>query len=215
MYTNEFLENKFSLEPNQKLPIKLPIDRYFGLTTIFHDLKFKVGAEIGTDNGRYTKWIFIKNKGVKIYCVDPYLAYDDYVESHNREQEEIDQHFERAKQRLAEFNVEFIRKTSMEAVKDFEDNSLDFVFIDGNHTFQYVVNDIAEWEKKVKIGGIVSGHDYWRSFDSKKPLYVETLNPIDKIKLVQVKDAIRAWAGANRINPWFVTKDNCWFYVKI
>ena len=215
MDINEYLKNKFQLDYSQKSPIKININRFFGLSSLFHDLGYKVGAEIGTDNGRYTKWLFIKNRGVKIYCIDPYLAYEDYVESHQRGQEDMDQHFENAKQRLAQFNVEFIRKPSMEAVKDFKDESLDFVFIDGNHTFQYVVNDIAEWEKKVRPGGIVSGHDYWRSYDSKKPLYVKTLNPVEKIKLVQVKDAVKGWTGANRISPWFVTKDKCWFYGKV
>lgn len=48
----------------------------------------------------------------------------------------------------------------MDVVKQFKDESLDFVYIDGNHSFQHVVNDLCEWEKKVKVGGIVAGHDY-------------------------------------------------------
>ena len=102
----------------------------------------------------------------------------------------------------------------MEALKDFNDNSLDFVFIDGNHTFEYVVEDIAQWSKKVKVGGIVSGHDYWRSIESEKPLYVKNLTLLEQLKLVQVKDAVNSWVSANRIKPWFITKDLCWFYVK-
>ncbi len=49
----------------------------------------------------------------------------------------------------------------MEAVADFADNSLDFVYIDGNHDFRYIAEDISEWTNKVKKGGIVSGHDYF------------------------------------------------------
>ena len=48
----------------------------------------------------------------------------------------------------------------MDAVKDFADRSLDFVYIDANHEPQFVEEDIREWSKKVKVGGIVSGHDY-------------------------------------------------------
>lgn len=48
----------------------------------------------------------------------------------------------------------------MEAVKSFRDKSLDFVYIDGNHTLPYIINDIIEWSKKVRMGGIISGHDY-------------------------------------------------------
>jgi predicted O-methyltransferase YrrM len=54
----------------------------------------------------------------------------------------------------------------MEAVKDFKDESLDFVFIDGNHQYSYVLEDITEWSKKVRSGGIVSGHDYFEFLDN-------------------------------------------------
>ena len=57
-------------------------------------------------------------------------------------------------------NCKIIRKTSMEATKEFKDKSIDFVYIDGNHTFKYVAEDICEWSKKVKSGGIIAGHDY-------------------------------------------------------
>ena len=58
-------------------------------------------------------------------------------------------------------NCKIIRKTSMEAVEGFEDESLDFVYIDANHEFRYIAEDLFEWTKKVKKGGIVSGHDYF------------------------------------------------------
>lgn len=48
----------------------------------------------------------------------------------------------------------------MEALKQFKDNSLDFVYIDGNHDYQFVLDDITGWTKKVKMGGAVAGHDY-------------------------------------------------------
>jgi glycosyltransferase involved in cell wall biosynthesis len=48
----------------------------------------------------------------------------------------------------------------MQAVTDFADESLDFVYIDGNHQLKYVVEDIVEWTKKIKKGGIIAGHDY-------------------------------------------------------
>jgi len=205
---------KFNIDLEQKSPIKLPIDRFRGLTGLFNELGFKVGAEIGVDNGRYSKWLCIKVKKLKLFCVDPWIEYEDYIESHNQNKTDMDTHYERAKTRLAKFNVEFVRKTSMEAVKDFKDNSLDFVFIDGNHTFEYVVNDIAEWSKKVKPGGIVSGHDYWRSIESKKSLYINGLTDLERLKLVQVKDAVDGWMKANQISSWFLTIGSTWFYVK-
>jgi hypothetical protein len=54
-----------------------------------------------------------------------------------------------------------VRKTSEIASKDYKNNSLDFVFIDGDHSYDGVFNDITNWFPKIKIGGIISGHDYW------------------------------------------------------
>ena len=48
----------------------------------------------------------------------------------------------------------------MDALDDFEDNSLDFVYIDGNHTLPFIAMDIFGWEQKIRKGGIISGHDY-------------------------------------------------------
>lgn len=202
------------------MPIQLPIERQKGLTSLFNELGFKIGAEIGTSKGRYAKWLFAKIKGLKLFCVDPWEVYDDYIELHDKSKQGLfDRYFEETKQRLAGKNVEFIRKYSIDAIKDFLDNSLDFVFIDGNHTFEYVIEDIAAWEKKVRHGGIVSGHDYWNSFN-KRHYYVPNLNPVEKMKLCQVKDAVDAWTKTNQINPWFITSPSrldkfpSWLWIK-
>jgi len=48
----------------------------------------------------------------------------------------------------------------MEAVKEFEPRSLDFAYIDGDHRFPYVAQDIYYWFWKIKKGGVLAGHDY-------------------------------------------------------
>lgn len=56
--------------------------------------------------------------------------------------------------------VTIIRKTSVQAAKQFKNGSLDFVFIDGSHDTDSVCADIDAWLPKVKAGGIIAGHDY-------------------------------------------------------
>lgn len=53
-----------------------------------------------------------------------------------------------------------IAKPSVEAAQEFEDGSIDFVFIDGDHTYPSVANDLNAWVRKVRPGGIIAGHDY-------------------------------------------------------
>ena len=89
----------------------------------------------------------------------------------------------------------------MDAVKDFEPNSLDFVYIDGNHYFDYVVEDIIHWSKIVRPGGIVSGHDYRKDKNEKVPFHI-----------IQ---ATHAYTDAHKISPWFVlARGATWFWVK-
>jgi hypothetical protein len=53
-----------------------------------------------------------------------------------------------------------IRKLSQDASREFDDHSCDVVFIDMEHSYQAVKNDIISWLPKVKIGGYIAGHDY-------------------------------------------------------
>ena len=58
-----------------------------------------------------------------------------------------------------------IRKNSIEAADQFEDESLDFVFIDASHEYEDVKKDIQIWLPKIKKGGILAGHDYYIGYD--------------------------------------------------
>lgn len=53
-----------------------------------------------------------------------------------------------------------IKSDSMTAVKNYQDRSLDFVFIDANHSYDCVVADIKAWLPKIKHFGVLAGHDY-------------------------------------------------------
>jgi len=53
-----------------------------------------------------------------------------------------------------------IEKPSLEAVREFDDCSLDMVYIDAGHLYLQVKADIQAWRKKVRPGGVLCGHDY-------------------------------------------------------
>lgn len=57
-------------------------------------------------------------------------------------------------------NISHIRKTSDEALNDFLLDSIDFVYIDGNHTYDFVKKDIENYFKIVKPTGFLGGHDF-------------------------------------------------------
>lgn len=171
-------------------PARIPnVDRN-DLPQLFKDMGFKVGAEIGVDRGIYIEKLL--KAGLKIYGIDPWLYYEDYP--HPQGQKRLDFLYKHTQRVVAPYDCELIRKTSMEAVKDFEDNSLDFVYIDGHHGFKYIAEDLWEWTKKVKKGGIIAGHDYAK-------------NKHNKIRdpfVLDVAPVIDAWIKARGIKNWYL-----------
>ena len=69
-----------------------------------------------------------------------------------------------------------IREKSNFAVQIFPDNHFDFIYIDGNHEYEYVRSDITLYLPKLKTTGILAGHDYSRT--SKKPGVIKAVHEI-------------------------------------
>ena len=126
-------------------PAEIPDSSRDDLPAFFVEMGYKTGAEIGVEKGEFSEKLCLA--GLKLFSIDPWKKDEDY---------------EYAKRVLTPYpNCTIIRKTSMEAVGDFADGSLDFVYIDANHEFKFIAEDLSEWTKKVRKGGIVSGHDYF------------------------------------------------------
>ena len=203
----DYLVERYNLNLDVKMPVRIEgegefVGREHILPAIFINLDFKIGAEIGVEKGLYSALLCEKIPGLKLYSIDAWEIYKGYRE--NLTQSRMDRLCEQARERLAPYNCEIIKKFSMEAVKDFEDGSLDFVYIDGAHDFQSVTNDIVEWQKKVRIGGIISGHDYRKH------------NP-HKAYVCDVKYVVQAYTYARGMRPWFIVMGNrspSWFWIK-
>jgi len=163
------------------------------LPRFFKDMGYKKGVEIGVQRAYFTRRF--AREGLEIIGVDPWRAYSDY-NAFPGYQHHHDRIYENAIENLKDFpNASLIRKTSMEAVEDFEDGSLDFVYIDGHHGFKYVTEDIFEWSKKVRKGGIISGHDY---------AYSRVKKNENQPYILQVKFVVDAYTKAFKINNWWV-----------
>jgi len=140
-------------------PAEIPDCGRNDLPEFFKEMGFKRGIEVGVFQGEYTE--VLAKSGLEIYGIDPWLQYEGYVYSTGKTKVYFNDMYEKAKERLSPYkNVKLIRKMSMDALSDFEDESLDFVYIDANHTFKYIAEDMYYWSYKIKDGGILCGHDY-------------------------------------------------------
>ena len=130
-----------------------------------------VGLEIGTCRGESTYYFLDKCPNIeKLYTVDPYKAYDDW----NGEitQETVDRFMKIAKKNLKKFGkrIEMVREESVNAADRFEDESLDFIFVDGDHSYDATLADCMRYYPKLKKGGIFCGHDYQTLEDVKRSI---------------------------------------------
>lgn len=174
------------------------------LAKYFAQQGFKVGAEIGVAQGFYSEVICQQNPGVKLYCVDYWGHYHKYPVR----KEVFTNLYEVARKRLESYNCELIQKFSTDAVKDFKDESLDFVFIDGHHAYSFVKEDIREWSKKVRKGGIVSGHDYYRTNAGN----MGVINAVDEyVKEHNYELKLTDW---DKQNPHKDSRQPCWYFIK-
>lgn len=125
----------------------------------FRELGSIKGAEIGVADGRYAEILLQMMPDLEYTGVDVWAKYD----GNWRNDDYQDQAYKKAIERTKPYKHALLMKTtSLEASIEFRDESLDFVFIDGAHDFDNVILDIILWSRKVRKGGIVSGHDYYQ-----------------------------------------------------
>ena len=153
------------------------------LALTMRDMGFKMGVEIGSRKGHSAVIWKEAMPDLNLICIDPYAAY------HGRSQESQDAIFREAMEKAEKHGFTLFREASLDAVDSFVDGTLDFVNIDGDHTFDAAVQDIIRWSHKVREGGLVLVHDYC------------TFEQSGVIK------AVDSYTHCHRIDPWYVTRD--------
>ena len=137
-------------------------DKFF--PKLIDALELQKGVEIGVDTGEFSAHILNKSTIAKYYCIDTWQ--DDFGSPDRPEfyDKEGQNRLQKAAETLKAFTdigrAEMWQTTSTEASQGFKRNSLDFIYIDGDHSLEGIYTDIKAWLPKVRIGGIISGHDY-------------------------------------------------------
>lgn len=121
---------------------------------------YQTGAEVGVFRGDFSKQILEKSKGL-LYLIDPWrkLGYE-YNDMLNTDDENYKDTIQNVKLYENENRVIMIKSLSKQAANIFSDESLDFVYIDANHAYDFVKEDLELWWPKIKKGGYIAGHDY-------------------------------------------------------
>ena len=184
------------------------------------------GVEVGVFKGGFSKEILSKWPGT-LYMVDPWRPLgDEYIDSSNHKNHSTA--YSEAMGSIGGFEDRaiMVRALSEQAVDLFEDDSLDFVYLDGNHAYDFIKQDIELWYPKVKKGGLISGHDYLQTDYSEgyllpngkdKHIYFNNVSgPMEYAGIFGVNPAVDEFCKDNNYEvnlnneAWFDT----WWFIK-
>ena len=163
----------------------------------------KVICEVGVETGAYFK-VLLQSKPQIAVAVDLWRGDDFYMHTLNRSQDQIDELYNSMcifATDHPEHNIKIMRMHSHDAAIEFVDNYFDFVYIDADHRYEAVLNDMHCWWNKVKPGGILGGHDYRFGVAS---------------ALVRwgVVEAVHEFLGQYKLRSKFATVRNNWYIIK-
>lgn len=172
------LSNRFHDRLYQAFYGQIPRPTILKAKELFGD-KPLTGAEIGVYLADNSLSILNTLNIDKLYLIDPFIEYSPY--NYHKENYTI------CKNKLKRHsNTEFINKYSKDAINDIP--MLDFCYIDGDHHYEHVKEDIELYWNKIKRGGVMGGHDIisggWEGFgviqavtefavENKLELYIE------------------------------------------
>jgi len=148
-------------------------NRLFGLNELIKEnldsksVVCELGSHVGSSSALFAYYCKL------VYCVDvwTYIKTDYIPEFEN----DFDKYV------LANFNnVIKIKATTTQATENFENNSLNLVYVDADHEYESVKEDITNWLPKIKEGGFIAGHDYYGIGNGVEQAVNEILGKPDK-----------------------------------
>ena len=180
------LKKHYDLKRFRPAPIRVKGFHRSDVSKVMNMLGLKRGAEIGVKAGEHAEVMCQNIENIELLCVDSWHT-------------GLKGNQQRTANRMAPYNATLIKKISTEAARDVPDGSLDFVYIDANHNFDFVMEDLITWGRKVRPGGMIAGHDY------------------DRAHLKGVVPAVDTYTKYHGINEWFITdqkREASFFWIK-
>ena len=161
------------------------------VTHLFQQQETIVGLEIGVASG-WTMNHFLQNlSNLQLTGIDPYVGYMDG--NIKIAQEMLDAQYLAAQDNISDFapRGKILRGYSQDFVNLFEDKSLDYIFIDGDHSYEGALRDCELFFPKIKSNGIFAGHDW--SFDGVQKAVNEFKDKNGSPNIRMIKEDVWYW----------------------
>ena len=135
-------------------------------------------AEIGVYRGVFAAHILARCPALETYyMIDPWRHLEDWNKPANREDDTFQRFFEEVMHKTRDYSRQrvVLRGRTTEVVDQIPDASLDFAYVDGDHTLRGITVDLLRVYPKVRNGGWIGGDDFSRSIWQHGPDFEPTL----------------------------------------
>ena len=137
---------------------------YYGVfSTVINENNFKKCAEVGIGYGFHARQILDNTNVEKLYLIDPMKYYEDAFASDVIDFGGFEKLTKNIKTHLKKYDDRytwFRQPSTTITIEQIPNENLDAVFIDADHSYEAVKNDLKFWWKKVRKGGWLLGDDY-------------------------------------------------------
>jgi hypothetical protein len=185
-------------------PNKLYRDRNEWAVSIGKTRSYETVVEVGVWRGEFSIQMMNALTPKNFYGIDPYKLYDGYTDKPGNEffsQDRLDSLYEHTSTIISRNGGVLVRDFSSSASQSFEDGSVDLVYLDADHKYEAVMDDISFWWPKVRSGGIFSGHDYIARS------HVEEFGVIPAVQEFLLREGIDVFhITGEEYATWWVTK---------
>lgn len=151
-------------------------------------------VELGVFKGEFSKFIHKNLNPKKLYLVDLFEGYIGSGDKDGNNMEYTDlsnEHTNLSNFFSGQNNVSIIKSSTTDFLKNMEDESIDLIYIDADHEYLSVVNDLSLSYSKIKHGGLICGHDY--------------VSP----RFDGVVRAVNEFCNEKKLEINYITKDGC------
>lgn len=172
-------------------------ENWFGYENLYSTMVSRFGTdshfiEVGSWKGMSACFMAVEiinsGKKIKFDCVDTWEFYDWFVDIGKSAYSDLYEIFIKNIEPAKDY-INVVRSISWDAALHYNDESIDFVFIDAGHDYDSIKKDLISWLPKVKKGGVIAGHDYYHT---------------------PVLTAVHEMIGESNIIP----NGSCWVYEK-
>jgi len=181
--------------------VRLPGVTRKALPALFAARGYTSGAEIGVWHGGFSAKLKAANTALRLLCVDAWETFHGDVSGQRVALKTPAQMVEAeaaARRVLEPLGCEIRKGASVAIAATVPDRSLDFVYIDANHSYEAVLADLCAWTPKVKVHGVIAGHDY--CVNQAKPF----IRVIEAVKTFTAERGIRQWFATGERTPSFL-----------